>query len=188
MGSPEECAGALRHASRWLSDQAYEDAGGLLTWPLSGSDGAPPPAAPSRRQAWCYGTPGVAWTLWEAGRVLADAKLRVLAAEAMASFCAVFDEERYLYDAEPGLLDSLAFCHGAAGTLAVADAFARHVRLVPAIGLRDRLEDYLLHRLGKVPALAGRSMQLLNGATGVLAALLTVRGGDRGWLRQYGLR
>jgi hypothetical protein len=188
LGTSDEYATALQHLCRWLAGEAYRDAWGVLTWPPAGRDGDSPPATASPRQAWCYGTPGVAWTLWEAGRVLGSPAPQELATEAMASFCAAFAEERYLTDAEPGLRDSLAFCHGAAGTMAVADAFARHAGLAPATVLRDRIEGVLLTRLEEIPLLGEQSMLLLNGATGVLAALLTVQGGSRSWLTQYGLR
>ncbi|MFI6904542.1 lanthionine synthetase LanC family protein [Nonomuraea sp. NPDC050394] len=187
-GAPRGCAPALARVAHWLVAEMYEDAWGVLTWPPHGREGGGPPAHPSRRQAWCYGTPGVSWALWEAGRVLGDGMLRQVASRAMASFCAAFDPERYLFDGERGGLDSLAICHGAAGTMLVADAFARHADLGGAGALRDLLETYLLDRLDQVPVLAGRRVLLLNGATGVLAALLTVRGGDRAWLAQYGLR
>lgn len=187
-GAPDECRHALGRVVRWLTDELYQDSWGVLTWPHAGLDGGEPSTTPSRRQAWCYGTPGASWALWEAGRVLGDAGTQDLAVEAMSSFCAAFDEDRYLYDTEPGDLDSLAFCHGAAGILLVADAFARHADLSMAADLRDRLDGYLSARLDQLPVMAQRWIRLLNGATGVLAALLTVRGADRAWLTQYGLR
>ena len=69
-----------------------------------------------RRQAWCYGSPGIAWALWESGRVLGRKDLEAFALDSMASFCAAFDPDFHL-DAEP--VARLGFCHGAAGTLAV---------------------------------------------------------------------
>jgi hypothetical protein len=176
----------LRRVCRWLMEESFNDSRGLLTWTPGGREGAPPPSGASSRQAWCYGAPGVAWALWESARVLDDPGLRSFAEDAMRTFCAAFAEERYIDDAPAD--DALAFCHGAAGTLAIADAFARSAKLTEAASLADRLEAYLLARLDEVQALAERNMTLLTGASGILAVLLTRHGGRRDWLSQFALR
>jgi hypothetical protein len=180
----EPYAAALRHACAWVAAQAYVDGSGLLTWPPGGLDGELPET--SRRQAWCYGAPGVAWALWDAGEKLGDRALAELASEAMASYCARFDEALYVDTAPPS--GALGMCHGLAGMLAVADAFERHARLGPASALRAQLEALLLDRLDEVERLAETDMNLLTGAAGVLAALLALGGGDRSWLSQLALR
>lgn len=181
-----DCVPALRRACDWLVEQAFVATDGLVTWPPVGRDGAPAHGPAEHRQAWCYGTPGVSWVLHDAGRVLADDGPQVLGEEAMRSFCRAFEPERYLGGAEPG--EHLAVCHGAAGTLAVADAFARHAGLPEAAALRDRLDRYVTDRLAQVADLARTDATLLTGACGVLAVLLTARGGDRWWLPQLALR
>jgi len=188
MGSPQELTVPLERACQWLAAQAYRDDRGVLAWPPAALEGDRRPLGDSPRQAWCYGTPGVAWTLWDAGRVLSSDDLKAVANEAMTSFCMAFDEEHFLDPAKEAAWDSLAFCHGAAGILMVADAFTRHANLTPAHELRDRVLHRLLGLLGEVPKAAEERMMLLNGATGILAALLTAQGGDREWLVQYGLR
>jgi len=188
-GGPEELTVPLRRACRWLADESYVDGGGLVTWLPAGPRGKPPPPHSAHRQAWCYGTPGNAWVLWEAGRVLDDEELRQFAADAMRSFCTVFDEGLHLYaadDGPPG--ETLAICHGAAGTLAVADAFAHHAALDEASALASGLEDYLFARLDDAAAIGVSSFGLQSGATGVPAVLLTRTGGDRRWLPLLGLR
>ncbi len=187
-GEPDALALPLQRAAEWVAGRVYRDAWGVLTWPPSGSRGGVLPSRPSPRQAWCYGTPGVAWTLHEASRVLGSPHIAGLADEAMSSFCEAFDEDRYLYDTAPGGYESLALCHGAAGTLMICDAFARHVGHEPAEVLRDRLWRYLVSRLDDVVALSDTQMSLLNGATGVLAAMHTLVGAGRAWLIRYGLR
>jgi hypothetical protein len=184
IAGAERYAAALRNACAWVAAQAYADGRGLLTWPPGGLDGEPPET--SRRQAWCYGTPGVAWALWDAGRTLGDPALQALGTEAMASYCARFDAALYV-DAAP-LNGALGICHGLAGMLAVADAFARHARLAPAAALGARLEALLLERLDEVEQLAETDMKLLTGAAGALATLLSRDGGDRSWLSQLALR
>lgn len=177
---------ALRRACDWLLEEAYLADRDLITWPPVGRDGAHASAVLNRRQAWCYGTPGVAWTLWEAGRVLEDASLQVLGEEAMRSFCQVFDTDFHFHIHD--ISEELAICHGAAGTLAVADAFARYASLREAASLRDELEQYLLDRAGQIAEIARTDMTLLNGAGGIVAALLSVHGGARSWLCQIALR
>jgi lantibiotic biosynthesis protein len=177
---------ALRRACNWLVEEAYLADGDFITWPPVGREGAKASGAANRRQAWCYGTPGVAWTLWDAGRLLGDASLQVLGEEAMRSFCRVFhaDFHYHIYDVS----EELAICHGAAGTLAVADAFARHAALREAKELRDELDDHLLNRLGQIADIGRTDMTMLSGASGILSVMLSVHGGTRSWLCQIALR
>jgi hypothetical protein len=173
---------ALTRLTNWLVAQSYVDRSGLRTWPHASLDGgAPPPDAPNP-QAWCYGTPGIAWSLWESGRRLGRADLASFALAAMGSWCT---------RVEPGLdraadpSAQLGLCHGIAGTLAIADGFARHARFEPAAKRAGLLELLLLRELDAVVAL---DASLLTGAPGILSVLLTRRGAPRGWLRPLGLR
>lgn len=177
---------ALRHACNWLVEEVYLAEDDFITWPPVGRDGARPSGVADRRQAWCYGTPGVAWTLWDAGRVLEDSSLQTLGEAAMRSFCRVFDSDYHLdhHDAA----EELGMCHGAAGTLAVADAFARHAALSEAVELREDLDRYLLDRVDQIVEIARTDMTMLNGAAGIVSAMLTMRGGARTWLCQFALR
>jgi lantibiotic biosynthesis protein len=177
---------ALRRACDWLVEEAYLADRDFITWPPVGRDGARASGVADRRQAWCYGTPGVAWTLWEAGRVLGDTSLQVLGEEAMGSFCRVFDDD-YSFPIRD-VNEKLAICHGVAGTLAVADAFARHAALSAAADLRDELDQYLLDRADRIAALAKTDMSMLSGAGGIVSVMLSVHGGARGWLGQIALR
>jgi hypothetical protein len=176
----------LERACAWLVEQAYLSDSGLITWPPVGREDATGSVDANRRQAWCYGTPGVAWTLWEAGRVLGDDSLQLLGLEAMRSFCRVFDPDFsfWIYKVS----EEIAVCHGAAGNIAVADAFARHAVLPEAAALRDELEVYLWERVEEIIELAGSDMTLLSGAGGIISVLLTVHGGSRAWLPQMALR
>jgi lantibiotic biosynthesis protein len=154
---------AVHGLAAWLAGQRFADG----SWPGLVPGGA------GGRQGWCYGTPGVAWALWAAGAALVHSGLRAVAVDAVETLCTTFDPDRHL-DHDP-----LAVCHGAAGVLLVADAFARHAGSPAAAGLRAALTAYLTDRLDEVTRL---DATLLSGAPGVLAALLTAAGGDRGWL------
>jgi lantibiotic biosynthesis protein len=177
---------ALRRACDWLVEEAYLADHDFITWPPVGRDGARASGAADRRQAWCYGTPGVAWTLWEGGRVLGDTSLQLLGEEAMRSFCRVFNADCHfhIYD----IAEELAICHGAAGTLAVADAFARYAALREAAELRDELYQYLLDHVDRIADIAKTDMTILSGAGGIVSAMLSVHGGARSWLCQVALR
>ncbi len=104
----------------------------------------------------------------------------------MRSFCRVFDIDYsfHIYD----ITEELAICHGAAGTLAVADAFARYAALREAADLRDELYQYLLDRVDQIADLARIDMTMLNGAGGIVSVMLSVHGGARSWLCQIALR
>ncbi|WP_309115248.1 lanthionine synthetase LanC family protein [Saccharothrix sp.] len=158
---------AIRNLAAWLAARTTTDSRGILTWSPRGR-GKP------GRQGWCYGTPGVSWALWTAGRALgrAGAEFREIGLAAMGTLCAKYDPDTHL--------DGLGVCHGAAGMLLVADAFARQAGSTPAAELRDWLRDHLHTRLDEVLRMGGTG--LLSGAAGVLAALLTADGRDRSWL------
>ncbi|MFW2543076.1 lanthionine synthetase LanC family protein [Primorskyibacter sp. 2E107] len=177
---------ALRRLCDWLEQEMITDALGLMTWPPVGSDGGPQPTGFNARQAWCYGAPGNAWVLFDGATVLGDTRQQDRAVRAMQSFCARFDADLYIDDA--GADDALSLCHGAAGTLITADAFARHAGLNGAAALRDALVEYVLARREAVLELATGNMSLLSGAGGIAAILLTAAGADRGWLHHLTLR
>jgi hypothetical protein len=157
---------ALRRACDWLVGRSTVDRNGVPAWPAA-------------RHGWAHGTPGIAWTLWDAGRVLDDPRLQRRATRAMESYC-----DGLLRPEPPDPVD-LTFRTGAAGVVAVADAFTRHAGLPGSGDLRDRTAEQIVDRLDEVRA--GRCL-LLDGASGTLAALLTASGGDRRWLIPYGLR
>jgi hypothetical protein len=171
--------------SRWLVQESYVDSHGLQTWGPAGRDGCEPPEGSSRRQAWCYGTPGVAWTLWHAGKVLEEPELRRFASNAMRTFCRAFDEDFYIDDT--GTSAALGICHGVAGTLILARCFASQANLPEAQHLSTRLEDYLTERLPQVCSLAHTDSTTLTGATGILAALLSDRSDNQSWTAHLGV-
>jgi hypothetical protein len=176
---------ALSRAGAWLVNEAYLADGDFITWPPIGRDRAIPSRHPDTRQAWCYGTPGIAWTLWEIGRVLGDPAMQDLGVEAMRSFCLNFREAVHLDAHDVG--EHLGMCHGAAGTMMVADTVERSTGLPEAGRLREILTDHIVERADQVLALAQRDMTILTGASGIASALITVEGGGRSWLTQFAL-
>ncbi|MFF9646247.1 lanthionine synthetase LanC family protein [Kitasatospora aureofaciens] len=190
-GPSHALTSAMRRVADWLTAESYTDTRGVLTWTCAGTEGRRPPAEASPRQAWCYGTPGITWTLWEIGRVLGAPGLQSIARTAFASFVAAYDETFYLdAGADEGTtrLDGLGLCHGAAGLLLLADAFARHAKVPGAAELRDHLERHLLDHLGEAVEFSETDPSLLSGSCGILAALLTLHTGDRRWLPCVALR
>ncbi|WP_050514919.1 lanthionine synthetase LanC family protein [Streptomyces rimosus] len=186
-GSNRATRRALRNATHWLARQSFDDARSIRSWDGAGLDG-PPPDGARARQAWCYGNPGVTWALWDAADALGDATAAAWAARAFTGLAERYDTDFHLFGDHPA--DLLACCHGAAGVLAVADAFHHHARLPAATALRARLARHLLDRLPDVRALGEERMGLLGGATGPLCALLTVAvpEADRLWQPCFGLR
>ncbi|MFE2934578.1 lanthionine synthetase LanC family protein [Streptomyces sp. NPDC059278] len=177
---------ALRRATHWLVRQSFEDDRSIRSWDGAGLDG-PPPAGARARQAWCYGAPGITWALWDAADVLGDRAAADWAATAFATLAERYDEDFHLFG-DP-LTDRLALCHGAAGVLAVADAFHRWARLPAAAVLGARLVDHLTTRLPAALAPGHPHTSLLVGAPGALAALLTATADtSRDWLACLGLR
>ncbi|OIJ99413.1 hypothetical protein BIV25_10435 [Streptomyces sp. MUSC 14] len=69
LGPRPELNRALRRAACWLTRRSFVHARSVRTWDGAGLDG-PPPAGARARQAWCYGTPGVSWALWDAADAL----------------------------------------------------------------------------------------------------------------------
>ncbi|MEU0272209.1 lanthionine synthetase LanC family protein [Streptomyces sp. NPDC006307] len=188
LGPDPELTAALTRATRWLARQAYDDARAIRSWPGAGLDGDPPPDGANRRQAWCYGNPGVAWALWDAADALGDKEAAEKAAGAFTTLAEHYDEEFHLFGDTPG--DLLGLCHGAAGVLAVADAFDRHARVPAAAALKERLVRHLVARLPDTwDDLDAWPPGLLCGVPGALGALLTAaHGASRAWLPCLGLR
>lgn len=182
----ERYSQALWNACEWLAREVFVDNVGLVTWAPVGREGAEPPRGFYRRQAWCYGTPGIAWTLWDAARVLGDNTLRDLACEAIASYMRCFHEVRYFDDDDVGA--ALSLCHGAAGILAVVDAFIRTAGLTELEELRTELMQLIASQRADIAELAENDMTILGGAAGIAAIWITARGGSRAWLPLIALR
>lgn len=174
----EGAAEAIDRSVRWLAHQTLEDEWGI-NWPsvvpLKGPAGSPPAPPPyPARAAWCYGTPGVARSIWLAGEVLGRDSYRELAVEAMAAV--------YRRPVEQRFIDSPTFCHGVSGLLHITLRFARDTGLPLFQEATERLAAQLLAQYEPASLLGYRSIEvgdrhvdqpgLLDGAPGVALVLL----------------
>jgi hypothetical protein len=171
---------AIGRLARHLCRAAYRDGRGVVGWPPGSQNPGDRPPGGGRRQAWCYGTPGVAWQLTEAGRVLGQDELREFGISAMTSLCDAWDDEYYLDTDTPA--NRLAFCHGLAGQIAVARAFGTSA----ASALAEHLTTVLTNELPAVARLSTTDLSVLNGASGALSVLLS-DSTDHAWLVAVGL-
>ena len=189
---------AIERITGWLTVNRFDDEWGI-NWPTavpveviaSGTTPmltllrkAPAPAttAPNgpSRTAWCYGSPGVARSLWLAGAALGRDDLQTLAVSAM--------EAVYQRPLAARQIDSPTFCHGVAGLLHITLRFAHDTGLPlfrdAAAALADQLLGlyrpetplgyYSLERSGQrvdqpglLDGVPGVPMVLLAAATGV---------------------
>lgn len=95
-----------KNAPRWRDRVSFEEETGNI-----------PSKATMHRDAWCYGTPGVARSLYLAGQALNDHSLKQFATQA---FKMIFHRS----EDEWGLI-SPTFCHGIVGLLAVTHRMAQ---------------------------------------------------------------
>jgi hypothetical protein len=184
-GERDMLATAIGRIADYLVKVGIKDSRGVLTWPPS-SRWRPNADLTASRQAWCYGAPGVAWQLAEAGRVLADPGLAQYGVSSMDSLCRAWDDDYYLPSEPDG--SRWAFCHGAAGILATARAFGAHTGLAGADRLARHLADVLTQDEAHIRDLAARDPTMLTGAMGVVSVQLGGAVPDTRWLAALGLR
>jgi len=162
-GSPAQ-ASAIRSAAGWLLLWRSGDG-----WPpqVTAEDVAGTSAGPStrgRRDAWCYGAPGIGAALLAAGQALADPDLAQTgrcAIDALAARAGTWDTE------------GPAICHGSAGVLLCARAAGSHATADAALADLTAQHDpqfpfCFSHRDHGVPA---DEPGLLTGAAGIALTL-----------------
>lgn len=137
--------------------------------------------------AWCYGTPGVARTLYLAGQALRDEELKKFA---LNSYRGIFKRQR-----QEWRLPGPTFCHGIAGLLTITLRMAQDTQDQELIKHTETLKNFLLdyyhpeYPLGFrdfEPTLHGRYVEvdkagLLEGVAGVLLSLLSLNTTPRMW-------
>lgn len=182
---------AVKYLSVWIQNHRSKYNGAYF-WKTTISfeeemEGAGADHAFSGRDAWCYGTPGVARSLFLAGKALQDEQLK---AYALDSFLSVFSrtaEERHL----PGP----TFCHGISGLLMITHKMAqesssielqKHVNTLT----KDLLNVYHAeHPFGFKDLEAGKNGKyaeidqagLIEGASGILLTLLSLEAPTSWW-------
>ncbi|SCW52559.1 Lanthionine synthetase C-like protein [Paenibacillus tianmuensis] len=168
---------AIRSVAEWLMRFTIKDEYGSY-WPahvswqeqIAGAASGSPP-----REAWCYGGPGVARTLWLAGQALGEPAWKQAAIE---SFLGTARRPEQLWN-----LHSSTFCHGYAGLLQMTQRMIADTGTAELLPLRDHLVDRIIHSFdasapyGFEELEAGEKQHfagLLDGAAGVALTLLAV--------------
>lgn len=180
---------AIERVASWLLQNRLDDSWGV-NWPTAvplrpasapavfetGTDCSQPSfaAVSPSRTAWCYGSPGVARSLWLAGEALNCSEYRELAIAAM--------EGVYRKPLAARQIDSPTFCHGVAGLLQITLRFAHDTGLPIFTNNAMTLSEQLLSRYEPKSLLGYRSLEpgdravdqpgLLDGASGVALVLL----------------
>jgi hypothetical protein len=111
---------SLAFGSEWLTQRQISDDWGV-NWPsVIPQEQASLPEQwrqlPPARAAWCYGAPGVARSLWLAGRALQQDSYTQMSLEALYAVLARPLSERHI--------DGPTLCHGVAGLLLICLRFA----------------------------------------------------------------
>jgi hypothetical protein len=182
-------AGAIARIADWLGANRCDDAWGI-NWPTAvplppaarsdGGEATSPPGdggsareGPSRA-AWCYGSPGIARSLWLAGEALNRDDYRALAVAAM--------QDVFRRPVRSRRIDSPTFCHGVAGLLQIALRFAHDTGHPEFLDESRALVQQLLDSYRPESLLGFRNLEiadretdqpgLLDGAPGVALVLL----------------
>jgi hypothetical protein len=126
------------------------------------------------RNAWCYGSPGVARTLWLAGTALDNRRYRESAVEAM--------EAVYRRPPRVRQIDSPTFCHGVAGLLQITLRFASDTGLPMFITAARALQEQIISAFEPESVVGFRNVEaggirvdqpgVLDGSAGVALVLL----------------
>lgn len=148
------------------------------------------------RASWCYGTPGIARSVYIASKALGDKEAEQLALQAMRGLCKMPIEDY--------LLDSPIICHGYAGVLAIMTAmyketgercfYNRMTEIVDIIlgmydpesffGFKDIYKYWGKDIEAPRPIIKEDKICLLEGTSGILLSLLGyLNKNDTGWMR-----
>ncbi len=174
---------ALQRISQWIREKSFL-VHGMIRWSTSVSweeeVGIKPLSNDPCRDAWCYGVPGVARSLFLAGKALQDDDLKNFAATA---FRGVF-----LRSKESWGLPGPALCHGVAGLLLITDQMAKEKGcedLLPRVKETQEIlcsfyqKDSFLGFKDPQPTSKGEYFEIdnpgfLEGTTGIVCTLLSL--------------
>jgi hypothetical protein len=124
---------AIRSIVAWIRDKTIN----LTQWPHAVSFGeeieAIPPSNVGSREAWCYGVPGIARTLYLAGKALDDHELKAYSLKAF--------EEVFSRPQEQWNLPGPTLCHGQSGLLLITHAMALDTGSVNLLTKVDELKN-----------------------------------------------
>ncbi len=169
---------AIRRIAEWLSRHCIQDQWGC-SWPTAvplGPGGVLAQDSTNRpsRTAWCYGSPGVARSLWLAAQALNEPEYADLAVATLEAVC-----RRPVCDRH---IDAPTFCHGVAGLQQITLRFAHDTGLPLFKEAGRALHRQLLEAYEPASLLGYRNLEpggrridqpgLLDGAPGVAMVLL----------------
>jgi hypothetical protein len=180
---------AIAELAGWLISVARADDAGPR-WPpwVTVADGgvSTDQPGPDPRPAWCYGSGGIAWALWNAGEVLQQDAWRATALDGLERALDLDPTERRL--------PSPTVCHGVAGTLQVTMRLAQRTGRRELWARADALTGELVDAFDASAPCGVRDVEregevtdrpgLLTGAAGVGLVLCAVGGSAApGWDR-----
>lgn len=189
---------AIHRTAKWLLQHSLEDTWGINwpTWVRVEADGTVATTTSmevvspfeASRTAWCYGSPGLARSLWFAGKALDHAEYREIAIAAM--------EAVYRRPLNVRRIDSPTFCHGVAGLLQITLRFAHDTGLPQFTEAARTLSEQLLSLYDPDTLLGYYNLELggkridqpglLDGAAGVVPVLLAASTSvEPTWDRMY---
>lgn len=134
---------------------------------------------PKSKDAWCYGTPGVARSLYLAGQALSDDSIKNCALEAYQSIFSSASDEWFLHGP--------SFCHGYSGLLMITKLMARDSQSKDLQKNLEQIRKIILSKYNPSFPFGFRHMEpslehgyvnldradILEGASGVLLSLLS---------------
>ena len=188
---------AIERLAGWLANHRLDDEWGI-NWPagvglLAEGEGAyriaAAHASPTAQAGWCYGSPGVARSLYLAGIALQKPAYCELATRSI--------EDVLRRPLEARKIGSPTFCHGVAGLLQIVMRFANDTASPSIRAGSTALTVQLLRQYEPQSLLGFRSLGvggnrvdqpgLLDGAPGVALVLLAAASGDvePGWDRMF---
>jgi lantibiotic biosynthesis protein len=182
LDDADDLSDVLAANAAYLVAQSFER-DGVVWWPYI-TGGTEPP-----RSAWCYGTPGVAASLFATAKLLGDENLARFSVRALESLAGASDAAC--------IIDEANICHGRIGdALCVASVAASSESTV----LDAVVERYVVAALDEIAENAGRCMSReddgvkydtfneITGSAGVILGLLTLAGEFKGtWMRLHAL-
>lgn len=186
---------AIRRLAQWVVDYACGTPE-TPSWPTvvplapAGDRLLPAAGCDPGRDAWCYGTPGVARALYLAGAALGESAWQEMAVAAMAGV--------YARPLAKRAIDSPTFCHGIAGLLQITLRFAQDTGAPSFDQAAIDLTDQILGLIDPDRPMAVANLEpgdnpvdqpgLLDGATGVCLVLLSAATDvEPTWDRIFGL-
>ncbi|WP_025689411.1 lanthionine synthetase C family protein [Paenibacillus zanthoxyli] len=148
---------AIRRASHWLIEHAEIGEHGLY-WPSAISfeqETVHEGQSEHSRDAWCYGTAGVARSLFLAGQSLQDDSL---CQWGIRGFDAIFSRTEEQWN-----VDSPTFCHGLSGLLQLTVRMAQDVKEERFYGYIEKPLNSLLQNYDPESPLGYRDLEIMNG-------------------------